>query len=204
MRPLLYKLSLIILFFSALALNTHCQTNPDDYRKGTIHEQFEQLEARTRIYENYRAIREDIFQIVRKNVTDTLKNSTARTNTLLKEIESLKNRLDTTSKILLATQVSLAEMTRTKNSIGVLGLKLNKSVYNTTMWSVLGILSFLLVIGYLIFKNNRNAMLNQKKELVDLKKELEDYRQKKRIEIEKLNIEHFNEIKKLKGDSPKR
>jgi uncharacterized membrane-anchored protein YhcB (DUF1043 family) len=204
MKPILYKLSLIILFSYALIAITHCQTNPDDYRKGTIHEQLEQLEARTRIYDNYRAIREDIFQIVKKNVADSIKTSTVKTNTLLKEIESLKNQLDTTSNILVATQVSLAEMTRTKNSIGVIGLKLNKSIYNTSMWSILSILLLLLVIGYLIFKNNRNALLNQKKELVDLKKELEDYRQKKRIEIEKLNIEHFNEIKKLKGDSPKR
>jgi hypothetical protein len=40
---------------------------------------------------------------------------------------------------------------------------------------------------------------NRKKELKELKAEFEEYRQKSRIEREKVSMDHFNEIRKLKG-----
>ena len=62
---------------------------------------------------------------------------------------------------------------------------------------------FLLIAGYLTFKRNRVITVRTKKDLEDLKEEFEGYRQKVRIEREKTSLEHFNEIKKLKGGGTK-
>jgi uncharacterized protein YijF (DUF1287 family) len=55
-----------------------------------------------------------------------------------------------------------------------------------------------LVTGFLTFKQNRLATIRTKKDLEDLKKEFEEYHTKARLERERMNIDHFNEIKKLK------
>jgi hypothetical protein len=198
MKQSIFKISLIAVIFFSLAFTSNGQTVPEDYKKGTISEQLNQLEARTRIYEDYRAIREDIFQLVSRNIKDTLVTKNKRINNLIAKTASLNSRIDSINESLETTKASLEEITRTKNSLSVLGIELNKTVYNSVMWLILSTLVFLLVIGYLKFKINRDTTLKAKAELLELQKEFDDYKQKKRIEHENLTMAHFNEIKKLK------
>ncbi|MCU0462015.1 MAG: hypothetical protein MUF36_08390, partial [Bacteroidales bacterium] len=58
---------------------------------------------------------------------------------------------------------------------------------------------FLLATGFLAFKRNLAVTRNTKKELDELKTEFEAYRQKTRLEREKMSMDHFNELKRLKG-----
>jgi uncharacterized membrane-anchored protein YhcB (DUF1043 family) len=97
------------------------------------------------------------------------------------------------------TKEELKEMSRTKNSISVIGIKIEKTVYNTIMWMIVAGLAFVLVIGFLTFKRNRRITLNTKKELKDLNEEFEAYRKKTRLDREKMSMDHFKEIQKLRG-----
>ena len=56
--------------------------SPDVFTKGTINEQLKYLDERTRIYENYRAIREDMFRTISRNTIDTLTKEKNRINEL--------------------------------------------------------------------------------------------------------------------------
>ncbi len=111
----------------------------------------------------------------------------------------LNTTIDTLKANLGSTKTRLDEMTKTKNSISVLGLELNKSAYNKAMWTVLAGLVAALVLGFLAFKRNLSAMFNTKKEFLELKNEFETYRKTSREAREKLTMDHFNEIKRLKG-----
>ena len=190
-------------FLAAILLagtvRSNCQSDlPEELKQGTIPEQFKYLEEHTRIYENYRAIREDMFRMVRKNTQDTLTKANERITGLVLYNTTLKNRIDSLNKGLEVSDIDLKAMTRTKNSIRLLRLEINKNAYNTVMWSIVAALVFLLVTGFLTFKQNRLATLRTKKDLEDLKKEFEEYHTKTRLERERMNIDHFNEIKKLK------
>jgi hypothetical protein len=176
---------------------------PEVFTQGSISDQLKYLDEHTRIYDNYRAIREDMYQITRRNALDTLTKAKARINGLVAQTAVLGNRIDSLNKSLEASGDKLSQATRTKNSIRMLGIEVNKSVYNTVMWTILAALLFFLIAGFLSFKRNHSTTLRTKADLEDLKKEFEDYRQKVRIEREKTNLEHFNEIKKLKGGGPK-
>ena len=193
-----YKLSLIIVIFIFLGAASNSQPIPDEYKKGSIPEQLNYLEAHTRIYENFRAVREDIFQIITRNTKDTLAGSNKRINNYMLEIATLNSRIDSFNKSLETTKISLEETTQMQNSISVLGVGINKTVYNIIMWSIIGIIALMLFIGYVIFKKNRDTTVKTKSELIDLQQQFEEYKQKKRIEIENLTMSHFNEIKKLK------
>jgi peptidoglycan hydrolase CwlO-like protein len=194
------KYLLIFSIMLIIVTNGKGQTTlPEELTRNTIKEQIKYIEEKTRIYENYRAIREDMFQKINKNILDSLsagKNKIAGLNNV---ISSLKQKNDSLKTSLETTKTTLEETTRTKNSIGVFGMNINKNVYNSIMWIVVAGLVLVLVIGFLVFKKILQANISTKKELKELRDEFEDYRQTTRIAREKMSMDHFNEIKKLKG-----
>lgn len=194
------KFYLIAILILAGAVRSSCQSAlPEVFEQGTIPEQFKYLDEHTRIYENYRAIREDMFRVVSRNTLDTLSRAKKRIHQLVLRTTALNNRIDSLNNSLNVSNVELTEAIRTKDSIRVLRMEVNKITYNSIMWTVLAVLVFLLISGYLSFRHHRAVTLRTKKDLEELKEEFEAYRQKVRIEREKTNLEHFNEIKKLKG-----
>jgi len=202
MKHSLLTISIIVALFFSATTHINAQAIPEEYRKQTIPEQLNYLEEHTRVYENFRAIREDIFQLLKKNLNDSLASSKRRIRSLIAETNKLNVRIDSINDQLSGASTNLEEMTKTKNSIKVLGMEVNKNTYNSLMWSILGILLLLLGIGYLTFNQNRTTTVKTRKELTDLLKEFEDYKQKARIDREKSTMEHFNEIKKLKSSLP--
>jgi hypothetical protein len=195
-----YKYLFIVAVMLLAVIKANSQTTmPEELNNSSIDGQIKYLEDKTRIYENYRAIREDMFQKINRNIRDTLavsKNKISDFNTLTEE---LRFRYDSLNLILENTTANLNEMTDTKNSISVLGIEINKTAYNTIMWSITGVLLAVLAIGFLAFRRNLFTIIRTGKELKDLREELETYRQATRIAREKMQMDHFNEIKKLKG-----
>ncbi len=193
--------SLLILAVMAITVIkvTGQGTMPDELTKNPLKEQLKYLEDRTRIYENYRAIREDMFQILKINVTDTLSSTNKKIAGLNKTTSLLNQTIDSLRTNLESTKTRLEEMTGTKNSIKVIGMEVNKSTYNGIMWTILTGLVAILLLGFLVFKRNLSQTSNTKKELHELKNEFEAYRKTSREAREKLTMDHFNEIKRLKG-----
>jgi hypothetical protein len=173
---------------------------PDELTKNSIKEQINYIEEHTRIYENFRAIREDMFQKVNGNIKDSLAADRKRIAGLDNLISALRNKSDSLMTAFDETNKSLAEVTATKNHIKVLGMQVNKTAYNSVMFTIVAGLVFILAVGFLIFKRNLFTNISTKKELKDLRDEFEAYRQSARIAREKMAMDHFNEIKKLKGN----
>ena len=99
-------------------------------------------------------------------------------NELALHTRMLDRRIDSLNRSLEAVNNKLTAATRTKDSIRVLGMEVNKITYNTVMWILLAAAAFLLVAGYLSFRRNRIVTVRTNKDLEDLKAEFEAYRQK--------------------------
>lgn len=200
MNKKVFKCGLITIMLLLSASTLICQTTiPEILQKGTLNEQFDYLEERTRIYDNYRAIREDMFQLVKKNSGDSLATAKKSINSYIIQFRDLNSRIDSLDKLLASTRNELSEAIRTKNSIKFLGINVNKHGYNTIMWVITGFLGFLLVSGFVAFRKNISITSKTKKELEDVKDSFEEYKKKTRLEREKISKEHFDEIRKLKG-----
>ena len=192
--------SLLLICSLILTLKAAGQTAmPDELVKNPLKEQLKYIEDKTRIYETYRAIREDMFQKIKNNVTDTLSATNKKISGLNKTTSILNHTIDSLSTTLETTKTSLEEMTRTKNSIKVIGLDVNKLTYNKLMWTILVALVAALVMGFLAFKRNLSNIINTKKDFQELKVEFEAHRKTSREAREKLTMDHFNEMKRLKG-----
>lgn len=172
---------------------------PEMLTNGTMKEQLNYIEEHTRIYENYRAIREDMFQKIKDNANDTLSKSKMEITGLKYSALMLDRKIDSLATTLNTTKLNLDEMTASKNSINIFGMEVNKNTYNSIMWIIVAGLLALLALGFIVFKRNLIITTHTKKELEEIKNEFETYRQTTREAREKMSMDHFNEIKRLKG-----
>lgn len=200
MIKLYSRITLVIVLLAVMSARGTCQTAmPEVLLNGTLKDQLIYLDDKTRIYENYRAIREDMFQLIKKNTIDSMAKVQGQVYMLAGMNRNLVTRIDSLTAGLTGTQAKLEEAVRTKNSIKVVGISLNKVTYNSFMWILVAGLVGILAVGFLVFKRNRIVTVSTKKELEDLRSEFDAYRQKSRLEREKMSMDHFKEIQRLKG-----
>jgi hypothetical protein len=199
MKKLRFKHILVFTVISFTVINAVGQTAmPNELTTNTIQEQIKYVEEHTRIYDNFRAIREDIYQKINRNVMDTIVAEKSRVAALKILTSNLNGKTDSLSTLLNTTRVNLVQATTTKNDIRVLGLELNKRTYNAIMWTVIGGLAFLLALGFLVFKRNLTVLLRTDKDLKELKDEFAAYKQSSRLAREKLEMDNFHAMQKLK------
>jgi len=190
---------MLLIVLITTIINLTGQTDmPDVFKDNSLKDQLNYLDERTRIYDNYRAIREDMFQKLKSNVSDTLNAMNKKLAGFSNSGTELKETIDSLRADLASTKTQLEEMTTTKNSISLLGVEVNKQAYNKIMWIILGLMLAALVIGFLIFKRNLLLMASTKNDYQELKNEFEAYRKTSREAREKLTMDHFNEIKRIK------
>jgi len=196
-----FRYLLIISMLFLVIMNVKGQTTmPEVLYKNSLKDQLNYIEEKTRIYENYRAIREDMFQKLKGNISDTLFSATNRIAALKNTTSGLNSKIDSLKTLYSTTNTELENVTRSKNSIKVIGIEVNKQSYNTFMWTIVAGLIAVLALGFLVFKRNMAITHNTKKELLDLKNEFEAYRKTTREAREKMSMAHFLELQKLKGE----
>ena len=195
LRTLLKIILLLLFIYNASGQSPM----PDELLKKPIQEQLKYIQWRTKIFDNYRAIREDMFQKLMGNISDTITVAFNSINTLTSTVSELETRVDSLTTTLETTKTSLEDALRTKNSIKILGSEVNKLTYNTIMWLIIAGLTVILVIVLLSYKRSMAMTHHTVKELEELKDEFQAYRKTAREAREKMSMDHFNELKKLKG-----
>ncbi len=161
-------------------------------------EQLDYIQEHTRIYNDFRAIREDLFQKMKRNAADSLARARG-------EIARLNGVLATSAAEMKALNADLQksreerdEAIRTKDSFSLLGIQMNKAIYNTVMWIIVLGLAVLSVFLFLFFKRSNAVTQQTRKELENTREEFDDYKKTSREKYEKLVVSHHNEIMKLK------
>ena len=200
MNKLKITSALFILLLIMSGIKVTCQTAmPDALIQNSLTEQMNYIQEKTRIYENYRAIREDMFQKIKGNALDSLSSAKKRIVELNLLAKRLNYTIDSINTSFQKTKIELAEATRTKNNIRVFGSEVNKILYNTILWTVIAGLLVILGIGFMAFKRNLVVASCTRKDIKELKEEFEAYRKSSREAREKMSMDHFNELKKLRG-----
>ena len=195
----LYR-SILLCITSIVFVPTYAQSSmPEVLDTGTIEQQLNYLEERTRIYSDFRAIREDMFQKIKTNTNDSL--ITKKNNVLQLEGKILDqgNTIDSLRSALHATNQELELAIKNRNRLAFLGIPMHKVLYNTIMWIAIAALAFLTGILFLSSKRALSSAKRNKHDLEELREEFETYRKETRERQEQLVVKHHNELKKLKG-----
>ena len=197
------KPMLTIIFLSLLIGMAGAQQRADRMLQvldtATIEAQFQYIHDRTLIYENFRAIQEDVFQKMRKNALDTLSLAEEEIHELGNSLVNSRDRIDSLQTQLSRLDDELEIAVKNRNNISVLGFNTNKLLYNTIVWSVIIGLAGLLVALLLAYRRNLSISRKLRKERNETSEEYESYKKTARERYEKLVVSHHNEIKKLKG-----
>ncbi len=172
---------------------------PEVLTGGTVGEQVRYIEERTKIYDNYRAIREDMYQKLTDNLIDSVNLLKTGIYDLSRNRAVLQARIDSLGSALHGSETELGRITDTKNSFRLFGMEINKITYNAIIWIIILGLLALSVILAAAFKKNHATTNTAKKEVTELREEFDAYRKSSREAREKMSMEHFREIRRLRG-----
>jgi hypothetical protein len=105
------------------------------------------------------------------------------------KINEQKSELAAKQKLIDETQANLDESKKLQNSITVLGLNINKSLYSTVMYLL--ILGVLVLAGfmYLLFRKGHKVTRQTQKEYDELKEEYEQHKKTSLDRYTKINME---------------
>jgi uncharacterized membrane protein len=173
-------------------------TMPAVMDSATLESQLDYIQERTRIYNDFRAIRDDIFLRMKQNSLDSLNGAKLDIERLNSELTERNVQIDILNSDLSRAKNERDQAIRTKDSFSFLGIQLHKTLYNTIMWIIVLGLAFVVVILFLMFKRSHTVTSTTRKELESIQEEYEDYRKTSREKYEKLVVSHHNEIMRLK------
>ena len=161
--------------------------------------QLNYIQERTRVYDNYRAIREDVFLKLKRNVADTIRENRLEIADLNSKITEKDSQIETLNTDLTRTKTERDDAIRNKDSFSFLGMQMNKSLYSSILWFIILGLVVLALIMFFLFKRSHQVTREVKEHLEILQEEFEQYRKSSREKYEKLVVSHHNEIMKLKN-----
>ena len=191
-------LSIFACYFLSGSQALYAQTMPAVMDSATIESQMEYLQERTRIYNGFRAVRDDIFLKMIRNVTDSLNSEKLDVARLNSEMAEQDFQISTLNTDLARAKEERDQAIRTKDSFSFIGIQMQKGLYSTIMWIIVLALAIAGVILFLMFKRSYVVTNQMKKELENTLEEYETYRKSSREKHEKLVVTHHNEIMKLK------
>ncbi len=197
--PDIIPLALAFLLCTAAVPLSGQSSMPEVLDTGTVREQFFYLQERTRIYNNFRAIREDMFQKIKSNSTDSLAAAKNNILRLEEQISERDARIETQQADLQDTNNRLEEAIKNRNRFSFLGIPMQKTLYNSILWIIIASLAFLCSVLFMSARRNLTVSIRNRKDLEEIKEEFEVYRKQSRERHEQLVVKHHNEMRKLKG-----
>lgn len=168
----------LLMGMMCLTALTAQETTETDLSNGTIDQQFEFLMDKSNNYKNYKVIRTDALNRLRRNTLDSVARIEKERDEARALGSSQKTEIESLKKELAGTNEQLANITEEKDSISFFGALISKPAYKGIMWGIVALLT--LVLGWFIYKfNNANAVTQQARQsLSELELEYEEHRRK--------------------------
>lgn len=145
---------------------------------GTIESQFDYVIKKSNRYETYKVVKIDWLNKLKANVADSI--SVARKN--LQESQNVvadqKEEISSLKAKLKQVGDNLEFVTIEKNSISFFGKLIEKSTYNSIMWSIAAILLALMLFFLLLFKRSNAITVKTKLSLKDTQDEFDAHRKR--------------------------
>jgi len=194
-----------ILMFTSLFIST---TQTIDAQSGAsavldsalLEAQLDYIHENTRVYNDYRAIRADIFLKIKRNVMDTLNATKLEVAELNSRLTERDFQIEALNTDLTRTKNEKEEAIKNKNSLSFFGIQMNKGLYNSILWIIILGLASLSIIMVVLFRRAHQVTKQVHEELQSTQEEFGQYRKNSREKYEKLVVSHHSEIMRLKNN----
>ncbi len=203
MKRIIFKNTAILLFtglFISMNQVVDAQSGASAVLDSALLEaQLDYIHENTRVYNDYRAIRDDIFLKLRRNVKDTLNATKLEVEELNSRLSERNFEIETLNTNFTRTNNEKEEAIKNRDSLSFLGIQMKKGLYNVIIWLVILGLAALTVFVLLLFRRSNQVTKKVKKELQTIQEEFDLYRKSSREKYEKLVVSHHSEIMRLKN-----
>ncbi|MBR9915624.1 MAG: tRNA (guanine-N1)-methyltransferase [Algicola sp.] len=182
---------------------TFSQSNDDDEKlslnSGTIDNQFEYVIRRSNSWQEYKTVKKTWLYALKAHTIDSLNavhksldDTQAIVASQAKEIEDLKQNLAN-------TKTNLDNTIAEKDSMTLFGMPMTKPNYSLILWSIVGVLSALLLFFIYKYKNSNAVTKQARKTLVETEEEFEEHRRVALEREQKVRRQLQDEINKQKN-----
>jgi hypothetical protein len=165
---------------------------------GTVVNQFDFVLEKSSKFEDTRVVKTFWLTRLKAHVTDSLKTVNRKFSESQKILQKRQFQIDSLKTCISNINTGLISVTNEKDSMKLLGILINKNLYQTIVWIVIiGLLLILIILG-ILFKRSNSITVQTKTDLEELKLEFETHRKRALDREAQLSRKHLDEILKLK------
>lgn len=177
---------------------TESQENKPSLDGGTLKSQYDYLIDESNDYQEYKVIRKTWVAKFEKSLNDSLEAQQEAREEAAQLASQQSNTIKQLQGELATTRDSLALTQSEKRNMNWLGMPMEKTSYRILMWSLIGVLTLIVVILLFMYKNSHAVTRSTKEKYEDLDEEFTEYRKRSLEREQKLRRELQDEINKQK------
>jgi septal ring factor EnvC (AmiA/AmiB activator) len=185
----------ILLATPGKARDTGEEINLDN---GNIEQQFDYLIRESNNYEIYEVVRRTWMNKIQSNVLDSLHQYKETIRDQQQIISGMNTDIDSLNSRLQRTRAALNESIAERDSLILLGIKMDKIVYNSILWTIILVLAGFMVFFFILFKRSNKITNQTRQDLKETTDEFEAYKKYAREKHEKTVVKYHDEIRRLK------
>ena len=197
-------IKLILVFVTAFNLNfqnTYAQekNKTKSINEGNIEEQFGYLITKSNNYQDYKVVKKVLLNQLKNNTIDSINDLNDNLKLKDDKIKKQDSEISELNSKLIVVSKNYEAVSIEKDQLNFLGIATSKSIYNTLIWSLIGVLILIILILIYKFIECNRVTKHAKNQLLDLEKEYEDHRRIALEREQKVRRQLQNEINKQKG-----
>ncbi len=166
---------------------------------GTIDNQFEYVIQRSNRYQEFKVVKREWLYTLKSHVLDSIKVARENLVATQNEVNTQAEQISTLNNELQNTKNNLTQVEGEKDSMALFGIQMSKIAYNSLMWTIIGVLLFLLFFFVFKFKSSNSITKQAKQKLQELELEYEDHRRVALEREQKVRRQLQDEINKNKA-----
>lgn len=167
--------------------------------KGSIESQFNYVLYKSEKYEDYKLVRSWWLYTLRSQVLDTLKALHENLRNTQNHLSAKNTEIDSLITVIQTVNDELDIAVKEKSSMKLLGIKIDKIIYNSILWLIIAGLIVVLLIFVILFKRSNTVTVKTKSELTEIRNEYEDYRKRALVREQQIVRQLYDEILKYKS-----
>ena len=181
-KTLLFSL-VAVTFFTAHSQDTDDTNDTDELslNSGTIDSQFEYVFRKSGNFKGtrgatYEAVKQVWLLQLKANVLDSLKTTYQELDETRTVVSTQAKTIDDLNAELANTKTKLTTTISEKDSMQLFGMQMSKPNYSLVLWSIVGILSALLLFFIYKYRNSNSVTKQAKLSLAETEEEFEEHR----------------------------
>jgi predicted nucleic acid-binding Zn-ribbon protein len=152
------------------------ETKENALQSGTIDEQFDYIYGASNNYQEYKVVRRSFLDRLKSNMLDSIQTMRGEVLELKKDVQTRQDSIRSIQNLLAQTESEKQEAIAAKDNFNFLGLGIQKGVYSTFMWILVGALAAALALFSFKYFRSFSKIKKAEKDLAELQEEFEQHR----------------------------